>query len=357
MLPFRTTIEDIEAICGYLTTKPTGAIIAEAKAVVDIKHLDSRKLSALKYWGLIEEADGKLKITEKGRRFVRDSGAFRSDVLREVVHNVGPYKATIERIVHRNEKALSATDLAAYWYEHFKSQVSESDKVLNEQAICFFQVAQCADFGTLYFGRRGLPTRFEFDPEATNAFVSNPMGNTHESLQPDESTAEDDFETSLEPIGIFAEVGEDRSTPSRRSNRVFITHGRNLKILDQVKQIVTFGKFVPVVAMEHETLAKPVPQKVMDEMRTCDSAVIHVSAEQTVTDTDGNEVPWINENVLIEIGAAMALYGDRFILLVEEGIRLPSNLQGLYECRYQGSDLDMPATMKLLEAFNEFGTQ
>jgi Predicted nucleotide-binding protein containing TIR-like domain len=39
-----------------------------------------------------------------------------------------------------------------------------------------------------------------------------------------------------------------------------------------------------------------------------------------------------NSNVLIEIGAAMALYDRNFILLVEEGTKLPSNLQGLYEC-------------------------
>lgn len=50
----------------------------------------------------------------------------------------------------------------------------------------------------------------------------------------------------------------------------------------------------------------------------------------------------------------MALYDDKFILLVEEGIELPSNLQGLYECRYKGDELDMPATMKLMKAFNEF---
>ena len=89
-------------------------------------------------------------------------------------------------------------------------------------------------------------------------------------------------------------------------------------------------------------------------MRTCDAAVIHVNAERVLLDQEGNEVRQINENVLIEIGAAMALYGDSFVLLVEEGLKLPSNLQGLYECRYQGSELNMEATMKLLKAFNEF---
>ena len=62
----------------------------------------------------------------------------------------------------------------------------------------------------------------------------------------------------------------------------------------------------------------------------------------------------LNQNVLIEIGAAMALYGRRFILLVEEGTKLPSNLLGLYEVRYEGGKLDYEATMKLLKAFNDF---
>ncbi len=106
--------------------------------------------------------------------------------------------------------------------------------------------------------------------------------------------------------------------------------------------------------MEHETSARPVPTKVMDDMRGCIAAVIHVSAERILHDDEGNEVPVINENVLIEIGAAMALYRGKFVLLVEEGLNLPSNLQGLYECRYQGDELTMPAVMKLLNAFNDF---
>src|SRR4051812_9950008 len=37
----------------------------------------------------------------------------------------------------------------------------------------------------------------------------------------------------------------------------------------------------------------------------------------------------------------------KFILLVEEGTTLPSNLQGLYEVRYSGDELDYPATIHL----------
>lgn len=105
---------------------------------------------------------------------------------------------------------------------------------------------------------------------------------------------------------------------------------------------------------ERETVSKPVPDKVLDDMRSCSAAIIHIGTEQRLLDQDGNEHRIINQNVLIEIGAAMMRYGGKFILLVEEGTTLPSNLQGLYEVRYEGDELDYPATKKLLKAFNDF---
>ena len=132
---------------------------------------------------------------------------------------------------------------------------------------------------------------------------------------------------------------------------------KSAKIVEQLKDLLGFGDFEPVVAVERESTAKPVPSKVMDDMRSCGAAIIHVSGEKRVIDQDGNELVMLNENVLIEIGAAMALYGDRFILLVEEGVSLPSNLQGLYVAEYQGAELDQAATMKLLRAFKEFREQ
>lgn len=138
--------------------------------------------------------------------------------------------------------------------------------------------------------------------------------------------------------------------------RVFVTHGKNKEIAAQLKELLFFGKFEPVLAVDNQTTAKPVPQKVMDDMRSCDAAVIHVGPELNLLSSEGEQVKMLNENVLIEIGAAMALYGQKFILLVENGTKLPSNLQGLYEVRYEGATLDYVATMKLLKAFNDFAS-
>lgn len=353
-LPIRTTLHDVDAVCGYLVTKPTGASYAEAKAVLDSKVLDGRKLNALKYWGLIEDVGGKMLVTEQGRLIGRDKGVRRSEAFYNVVANVSPYRAVVERVVHRNELSISALDVAAHWHQHFKEEASSTDKILNDQAVCFFQIAEGADLGKLVIGRKGQPTRFEFD--ATNARRLAEHAPISVINQHDITPIPDLDNTSSETDDLHdeKEVLTAQTVTPVRGNRVFITHGKNRKILDQVKELVIFGKFEAVVAQERETAAKPVPDKVMDEMRSCQAAVIHVGAEGILLDEAGNQVPQVNGNVLIEIGAAMALYGRNFILLVEEGVPLPSNLQGLYECRYTGDELNMPATMKLLKAFNEF---
>jgi predicted nucleotide-binding protein len=141
------------------------------------------------------------------------------------------------------------------------------------------------------------------------------------------------------------------------TRRVFITHGKSRRVVDQLKELLTFGDFDPIVSIDRESVSKPVPTKVMDDMRSCSAAIIHVQAEQRLIDQEGSEHRIVNQNVLIEIGAAMALYRDRFILLVEDGTTLPSNLQGLYEVRYEGDELGYEATMKVLKALNEFKTK
>jgi hypothetical protein len=143
------------------------------------------------------------------------------------------------------------------------------------------------------------------------------------------------------------------TTTDSKSRKVFITHGKNKAFIDPIKKLLTFGELEAVVADEKQTVSQPVPEKVMEDMRSCGAAIIHVEDEKRLMDKDVKEHVVLNENVLIEIGAAMALYGRRFILVVKDGVQLPSNLQGLYEVRYEGATLDGNATIKLLEAIND----
>lgn len=155
-----------------------------------------------------------------------------------------------------------------------------------------------------------------------------------------------------EPAAVVQESRRPAIQNDARLRRVFITHGKNTAFIEPIKELLGFGELIPVVSIQTESVAQPVPDKVMNDMRGCGAAIIHVDGEMKLLDAEAKEHNVINPNVLIEIGAAMALYGRRFILLVRDGVKLPSNLQGLYEVRYQGDALDGAVTIRLLKAIN-----
>jgi hypothetical protein len=156
-------------------------------------------------------------------------------------------------------------------------------------------------------------------------------------------------EVAIAPVTKFT-----GSSGSAANDKVFISHGKQKAIVTQIKELLEFGKFQPVVSVEREATAISVPEKVFEDMRSCSAGVIHVGGEGKYLDQSGAEHTKLNDNVLIEIGAAMALYGKKIVLLVERGVSLPSNLQGLYRCEFEGDKLDYESTMKLLKTFSQF---
>lgn len=155
------------------------------------------------------------------------------------------------------------------------------------------------------------------------------------------------------PPAPASSVVPQASEVHRANRRVYVTHGKNRAFVEPIKKLLAFGELEPVVSVERPSVSQPVPDKIMNEMRSCGAAIIHVDAELKLLDADANEHIVLNPNVLMEIGAAMALFGRRFILLVRDGIKLPSNLQGLFEVRYTGDALDGDATVRLLEAIRD----
>jgi hypothetical protein len=147
-----------------------------------------------------------------------------------------------------------------------------------------------------------------------------------EDAENDEDAAPPDG-LSSEDVAAAARIAHVEVPPTavttKTNRRVFISHGKNKKVVNQLKELLSYGDFEPVVSVERETASKPVPDKVMDDMRSCGAGIIHVGTERTVKDEDGAELHLLNQNVLIEIGAAMALYQGRFILLVEKAAHCP----------------------------------
>ena len=136
--------------------------------------------------------------------------------------------------------------------------------------------------------------------------------------------------------------------------KVFISHSKNEKVLEQIKTLLDFGQFKYFVAEEVETTSIPIPEKIFGSMRGCNSAIINISADENEKDPDGSYR--VNPNVLIEIGAAFLAYNRRVVLLTDKRVKLPSNLQGLYRCEYEGDELSFSTAMKLQKELAQFRT-
>lgn len=129
--------------------------------------------------------------------------------------------------------------------------------------------------------------------------------------------------------------------------KVFISHGKNMGIVDQVKDILGLYDIDYEIAVEEETAAIPVPAKVMSAMRRCQAGIMVVTADEQNKTPDGYS---INTNVLIEIGAAFVLYDQGVILIWDRRLKVPSNLQGLYRLEFEGSELSFATGTKLAKA-------
>lgn len=223
-----------------------------------------------------------------------------------------------------------------------KERAEATLKLIVDGALSLGLVQEIKGKKYINLSRRSGPA-----PAANSADVSTAVG-------PDLPT--DLPASSPELVAEGSHEQPNAASPSQTASpnkKVFITHGRNKGLVDPIRKLLAFGEMEAIVSVERQSVSQPVPEKVMSDMRDCGAAIIHVEGEMTLLDTEAKEHVVLNPNVLIEIGAAMALYGKKFILLVKEGVKLPSNLQGLYEVRYEGDTMDGNATIRLLEAINQ----
>ena len=218
-------------------------------------------------------------------------------------------------------------------------------------AVFEFMLSQGKTLGIIF----DLKSKDYIDLKARD-ITDNKLKEEENLLDENKPVVENDPDTMLDNVPEINKIPFNKEGLDRLK-KVFITHGKNTKFIEPIRKLLSFGELTAVVSVERTTTSQPVPDKVMNDMRSCGAAIIHVEDELKLIDDKATEYKIINSNVLIEIGAALALYGRRFILLVKEGINLPSNLQGLFEVRYSGDALDGNATIKLMEAINDIKNQ
>lgn len=362
MLPIMTKPEDALIVATYLNTKVTGATLQDAKATLEGRVLDPRKISAYETWGLVTKEAEVLRLTSRGRQLARALDDDRHRVFTEIILELHAYRIAAEWLHHGTMDVVTRTELATHWFDHIPGDLgTTAEKTIRDQAICFLELAEAAGLGTYFVGRRGRPTRLEINRDALAQLVARAeqsagasnLDASGTSTEVEEEGAASDTEIQSEeqyPTGV--ESDEEPGMVLPQTTRVFISHGPNVDIVDQIKTMLDLGDLQYEVVVEQESTAIPVPQKVFDAMRRCDAAVMCVTADSDAEREDGSYE--INPNVLIEIGAAFVLYDKRVALVWDRRIPVPSNLQGIYRCEFEGNELSWLAGMKLMKTVKEF---
>jgi hypothetical protein len=74
----------------------------------------------------------------------------------------------------------------------------------------------------------------------------------------------------VQPKGaaLTAAIADDQ-----RRRRVFVTHGKSRDLVEPIKKLLEYGELEPVVSVDRQSVSKPVPEKVMDDMRSSGAAI------------------------------------------------------------------------------------
>lgn len=353
-LPLKTTSDDIRKVVNYFKTKPTGATVDETKSALGKQAVDPRKMAAYRTWSILEKEGEKYKLSVRARDYARRPETERA-FFQGIVDGNPAYRSVLEWAHHQGLDSVTTTDVVSHWHEHHRDIVGAGtkDSSLRDASVAFFHLCQAAGLGKLTLGRGGNPTRLDLDRSSLKGVIDAgpsmpPLAGLTDEEEPDAPPA--DSPPADEPPASH-EPSPSPATPPQRLT-AFIAHGRNMDIVDQVQTMLELADVGSEVAEEEETTAIPVPDKVFNAMKRCNAAIICVSAEESADGTEGGYS--INENVLIEIGAAFVLYDRRVVLLWDKRLAVPSNLQGLYRCEYEGDELSWSAGMKLMKAIQGF---
>jgi Predicted nucleotide-binding protein containing TIR-like domain len=110
--------------------------------------------------------------------------------------------------------------------------------------------------------------------------------------------------------------------------RVFVSHGRSTLWLEVQRFIERDAHLdLEVVELAEEpNRGRSISRKLAEESNQCSFAVIMMTGDDIASDDETR----VRENVMHEIGFFQARYGfERVCLLREEGVNIPSNLDGI----------------------------
>lgn len=138
--------------------------------------------------------------------------------------------------------------------------------------------------------------------------------------------------------------------------QVFIAYAKRDSLLEQIVDVVEACGFDHIVAPEEPPVSAAEVQDEIEAFRRCDAGIIQVPPPERVTDVAGRQHLLFDPDELIQLGRAVAQFGSKIVVLVDESTQLPRSLRVAHEVQIAGAgdELETFGLMTLLRALSEF---
>jgi hypothetical protein len=361
-LPVMATAGDVRELVRLLKKRASGITVVEAMNSEQKRLFDSRKIAAYEFWGIIRREGERLRLTPLGLELARGLEP-EARLNRTILHNIASYRSALAWVYEQGLALITHLDVAAYWQEHYEDATHEHDeKMLEASVVCFFHLCQAAELGTMTIGKRGQPARLYVERRELAGYLRSADSQSSSPVEiftggrssEDRASA---MESESQPESESHAIESNAAAWKTEGLRLLISHTAKTELVNQLEVALDLADIrSAVVERKGGTAgtadAGPVAEPLLQAMRQCNAAVIVVTADDCSHDGSA-AAACLREDVIVEIGAAFVFYERRVVLLWDERVPVPANLQNLNRCEFAGGSLNWEDAVRLLQAIKE----
>ncbi|UCH90161.1 MAG: nucleotide-binding protein [Thermoplasmata archaeon] len=351
-LPMLTSHEDVDQIVYFLRNHPDGTTVTEAVTVLPRQLLEPQKINSYVHWNIIVMDGDKIKLGPIGEKLSKISPEHHYLVYGEIIRQLKPYASAIQWMFQKDFNEITNIEVSSHWHSHYKEDLGTSDEnQMKSMGTCFFQICQAAGLGQLSKGRSSQIIHFTINKKYLGKFFTE-MADALEAESARSAAA------GVEPVAVIPEAPPssisarpaDDLEPIRplHQRRIFISHSKNNKIVEQLVTMLEVEKFGCEVIDQDISAGSPLPDNLLSSMRKCNASIIFVTTNESEKRADGKY--GIKPGVLLEIGAAYVLHNKNVMLVWDSRIEPPAGLKDMEHFKFSGNELDWNAGVDLMNA-------
>jgi hypothetical protein len=157
VLPYRTDPDDM---ARWIEARARGRSVEQIRALGFSAKAFEGTVATADALGFVNSQNGEL--TETGRRFALSGPEERNRLIRDSMLDYEPYALLLEAVLLGDAPTVTDTAWIETWWASHGYGTSESNR--SEAGTVFSRLVEAAGFGIYIQGRRGHPSRIEWQP-------------------------------------------------------------------------------------------------------------------------------------------------------------------------------------------------